>query len=51
MTIAQILSLLLALATSAYFALKLRFGSGTPLLCLAWAITVVACAVAFAGIR
>jgi hypothetical protein len=51
MTIAQILSLLLSLATTAYFGLKLRFGSGTPLHCLVWAVTVVACVIAFAGVR
>lgn len=36
---------------TAYFGLKLRVGSGTPLHCVAWAITVVACVIAFAGGR
>jgi hypothetical protein len=51
LTIAQIFSLFIALATTAYLGFKLRFGSGTPWLCLVWAATVVACVIAFAGIR
>lgn len=51
MTVLQIATLFIALTISAYFAMRLRFGGGTPLLCLVWALAVVGCVVTFAGVR
>lgn len=50
MTIFQTLFSFVALVLSAHLAFELRLGRFTPILSVIWALSVVFCAISFAGV-